>query len=278
MRKTLGIMLVFFVVLSLNTSAVIISGDNYTEDGTLYNEDVIITGFENAVFNNIIFNGTLVINDTLNVRINRSKILVNISTTNARGIVDASYSWFNTDYAPLADNVSRGCDDGTGSFVDENITATPWYRVENMSDSSGNCKPVMDDIIDQTGNIGYLWTVTVFCKDWNSGDSIAYTDDTVLFIVDASTGIMTYTPPGTVDEDINVTCSDTEYIDSDLFNLLVVAGSGYVDSYAGEDISSIIIDLIVGIGANIFSFIALIALILIVIFVFINMKNSKIKV
>ena len=188
-----------------------------------------------------------------------------VSTSNERGVIQATHNYWNTVYAPLhSSDVTSGCPDGDGTSTDGsiNLTASPWYRAENLIDQSGNCKPLLVDIPDQTGNIGFLLEVTANCADPNLADSLVFTDDTALFTIDAGTGLISFTPGSSINEDITITCSDTEFVDSDLFNILVLPGSGFIPSYSSGAIANVVIDNLVGIGVGIFALISLVALVI----------------
>jgi hypothetical protein len=133
-----------------------------------------------------------------------------------------------------------------------------------MSDPSGNCNPVLADVADQTGYLGYLLSVTASCTDPNALDTLVYTDNTSLFVVGAADGSISYTPTSPITEKVEITCSDSEYTDTDEFTINVNAGSGYVAvETSGESVGLVTIDFIVAVLAVIFVFVPIIALALI---------------
>ena len=266
MKKSL-LFAVLFVMMVQSVSAITIIATNATYNGTLWNEDVYIVNSTNVLFYNVKFNGTKVIlNNNQGINITESWIYAGeFGVPTYLDTVDARYNYWDSTYAPRHQNVeTRGCPDGDGASVYGQIVVSPWYRAENLSDASGNCNPTLAAIADQTGNLGILWTYTAVCTDPNALDTPVYTDNTSLFIIGAGTGLMSYTPGGVVDEAIRVTCSDTEFTDTEDFQLTVAAGTGYVEFYGGGDISASFVDNVVSFLANMVEYAPLIVMVMVV--------------
>ncbi|NQU98248.1 PKD domain-containing protein [Candidatus Woesearchaeota archaeon] len=105
-----------------------------------------------------------------------------------------------------------GADDGQGWVTPNTFSIT----VNGVNDA-----PSMQAISDQNAVEDSTFTYQVVCTD-PDGDTLTYTDDTVLFDID-STGYISFTP--TLNDegvyDINITCSDSALLVSDVFTLTV---------------------------------------------------------
>jgi len=105
------------------------------------------------------------------------------------------------------------CSDGTADAKDSFT-----LNIGNVNDA-----PTFDySLIDQTATEDQLFTYDIDCTDVE-GDTIAYSDNTSLFIIDSSTGLISFTPDN--DDvgvyDIEITCSDGSDSSKDSFTLTI---------------------------------------------------------
>ena len=103
--------------------------------------------------------------------------------------------------------------DGFGGFADESF---------NVYVSPVNDAPVMQQIPDQTIQVGDDWQYQVICID-PDGDAISYADDTSLFDI-SNTGLMLFTPSvlNLGAYDITISCSDSQSTVSESFVLTII--------------------------------------------------------
>lgn len=277
-KSVLGFILIMAMMAVPVIADVEFEGDNFLINGTQFNETVFINNTVNATFNLITFNGSVFVNNATNLVINNSKFFGDLTITNSSE-VDARTNYWNTTYAPLhtPENASRGCPDGDGQTISGNALASPWYRNESLTDASGNCNPLIANISDVNTPAGSLVSFTVGCTDPNTGDSLVFTDNSSLYVIGASSGLISFTASGQgTTGGLGVTCSDSEFTDNTQWSLTV--GSGYSAFYASENVGDVIIDLVVGIGTFIVNYISLIALFLIsgVLLIAFNMNAGNI--
>ncbi len=85
-----------------------------------------------------------------------------------------------------------------------------------------NDAPVLAAIADQVANVGQQFFLDVDCSDADS-DSLSFSDDSALFAIGNSTGIIDFVPAAGSEGEhrITITCSDGELDDADTFILTI---------------------------------------------------------
>jgi len=261
-KRLAALLPVMLIIIAQAAAALTLVADNYKQTGGNQSDDILIQDSTNVTFINVNFLGNVVVNNSDVVVINESNLYGNLTVESTSTSVDARNNYWDSGYAPLhADNVSSGCNDGTGGVVSGIALASPWYTDAARTVSSSNCAPSLAAILDQEGNLNIEFTLQAVCTDQNAGDTLVYTDNTSLWVINASTGYVSFTPGSVISENVDITCSDSSLTDTESFLFSVSAGSGYVASYTGAAVTEVSIDFLTGIGAALVGLVTLIFMI-----------------
>lgn len=127
----------------------------------------------------------------------------------------------------------------TGTVDDGTETAT-----DHASVTVGNTAPTIEDVADQNTRPNQLFELMVGCTDIDETEAVdllSFTDNATEFVINSTSGLISFTPTveGTIP--VTVTCSDSTAQDSDTFDISV---QSYIAQYSTNNLKSIIVDII----------------------------------